>query len=188
MEDNLKFIPVDLDNQEQFEQIVKIYLDSKVQEMSGDRLTELTVKLGLNPSETNRYLCVYIEDKIIACTQILLINPNVKHHYLTRHDRQKEDIINYLQKHNIQNDDILYKITFHIHSDYWDKGYGTKIVNFLINYVKNLGAKGVCAEVRIENQKCSHILEKCDMEKIFTGIVSAGFFSFAKINAHVKIF
>ncbi|NLC94124.1 MAG: ribosomal protein S18-alanine N-acetyltransferase [Bacilli bacterium] len=54
--------------------------------------------------------------------------------------------------------------TIAVHPDYQGKGYGDKMMEFIINYVKELGCRNITLEVRVSNNKAINFYKKHQFE------------------------
>lgn len=54
--------------------------------------------------------------------------------------------------------------TISVHPDYQGKGYGDKMMEFIINYVKELGCRNITLEVRVSNNKAINFYKKHQFE------------------------
>ena len=58
-------------------------------------------------------------------------------------------------------DKDVYDIGYCIHKSRWKRGFGTELVNLLVNWVREQGGTTVTAEAAKENRSSCALLEKC---------------------------
>jgi len=75
------------------------------------------------------------------------------------------DLIGYIIYNIVQ--DEAHITNFAIKKEHQNKGFGSILLEFAINNIKNLGVKSIYLEVRVSNERALHIYEKFGFKKLY---------------------
>ncbi len=144
---------------------IAIYTDPKVMAMSGDYLDERTVRqiqrMGVaSPDQLQGHsmvnLAISTRDSATGAETIIGFA-----------QLARTDVSAARMKGLVTDPERWFEISYHLHPDYWGKGYAGEIATTLVQEaMKNRNAEGVYAQTKLENDGSGAVLKKAGLVEI----------------------